>query len=215
MTRSRLLTIYVLFCGVFVVGALPAPAQAQVLNLEYEIKAGYFAYFGNLIKWPDQPFDGADKAFVIGVLGDNPFEKHLQANANGFAINAGRVKANNIKGKKIAVVEYKSVDEFETEFSPCHILFICRSSAAGVESETLKDRVEAALKKTKGQPVLLVAEATTMNASKTLAQSGVMISYWNDAQANQVRMFINRTAEKRERLNISARLLGLRLVTVL
>jgi hypothetical protein len=95
-------------------------------------------------------------------------------------------------------------------------LFISRSSAPGVQAETIQNRVNAALKKTKGQPVLLVAEAINMGDSKKLAQSGVMICYWNDNLANQVRMIINRDAEKRERLAISAKLLGLRgIVTVL
>jgi hypothetical protein len=189
--------------------------QGMLRKTEYEIKAGYFAYFGQLIQWPNPPFAEARTQFVIGVLGSNPFGRHLQATPTGFAINTEKIKTQKIQGKRIKVVEYKSVNDFQNNYSACHVLFISRSSAPGVQAETIQDRVNAALKKTKGQPVLLVAEATNMGASERLAQSGVMISYWNDRGANHVRMIINRAAEKRERLTISSRLLRLSIVSLL
>jgi hypothetical protein len=216
MRRSLASLCLLLACGVLIGVRTTNAQQPQPLeNREYDIKAGYFAYFGQLIQWPNPPFAEARTQFVIGVLGSNPFGRHLQATPTGFAINTEKIKTQKIQGKRIKVVEYKSVNDFQNNYSACHVLFISRSSAPGVQAETIQDRVNAALKKTKGQPVLLVAEATNMGASERLAQSGVMISYWNDRGANHVRMIINRAAEKRERLTISSRLLRLSIVSLL
>ena len=216
MTRSVLFLWILLVGGVFVADHRTSSAQQpQFVNREYQLKAGYFAYFGRYVTWPKPPFAGANNSFVIGILGNNPFGGNLVANRNGFMINAGKVKAGQIQGKKITVVQYKSVADFQRNYKPCHILFICRSSAPGIRGETATQRINAALAKTKGQPVLLVAEGNNMAESKRLANAGVMICYWNNIQSNQVSMIINRAAEKRERLIISSRLLGLPLVTVL
>ncbi len=204
----RLLLIAVAASCASIAGAQPP----QVINREYEIKAGYFAYFGKLITWPQQSFPGADREFVIAVLGSNPFRQHLIPNGNNITLNAGRVNVDRIQGKGIRLHEYQSADDLERNYRPCHILFVCRSGAQG---ESVQRRVQAALAIAKGQPTLVVAEATSIDAAMQLARSGVMICYWNDTQTNQVRMLVNRDAERREKLNISARLLGLRLVQVL
>jgi hypothetical protein len=216
MRRLLAFLCVLLACGVLI-GNRTTNAQQPLLNLEYEIKAGYFAYFGGYVKWPNPPFAGADNEFVIGILGNNPFGQYLLATGNGFAIDTSRFKTpvKAIQRKSIKIVEYNSVNAFQNNYSPCHILFISRSSAPGVPAETIQNRVNAALQKTKGQPVLLVADASNMDESRRLASSGVIICYWNDRQANQVRMTINRQAEKGAQLSILAPLLRLSIVSVL
>ncbi|QDV41844.1 hypothetical protein Enr13x_16870 [Stieleria neptunia] len=211
----------VLLCVSFVCGALMGErvtsAQRPAPPNEYDLKAGYFYYFGDLVKWPNPPFPGADNDFVIGVLGSNSFGQYLGPAGNGFAINSGlfKVPVTVIQGKKIKVVQYDSVAEFERNYQPCHILFISRNSTPGIFGETVLDRVNAALQKTKGQPVLLVGEANGKAESLAYARSGVIICYWNDLQARKLKMIINQTSALRERLDISARLLGLKIVTTL
>ncbi|QEG00583.1 hypothetical protein Mal15_46540 [Stieleria maiorica] len=215
--RRILSSLCLVLCFTALTPSPTVDAQQAVRNLEFDMKAGYFVYFGGLIKWPDRPFPGAANAFVIGVLGDNPFGPSLRPSGNGFAVHSSLIgkPVSTIQNKPIKVVHYKSVAEFEKNYSPCHILFISRSSEAGVSRETVQDRANSAIQKTKGQSVLLVGEADGKSESETLANSGVMICYWNDLQAFRLKMFINKTVAQNERLNISSRLLGLKLVTVL
>ena len=216
MRPSLSLLCFFLACGVLI-GARTTNAQQLKLTREYDLKAGYFAYFGQYVTWPNKPFVGSDKEFVIGVLGSNPFGKQLTPRGKAFALKSSLFPkpVGAIQRKRIKVVVYKTVGDFQKNYRPCHILFISRSSAPGVPTERMQARVNAALQKTKGQPVLLVGEVIKMAESKRLAKSGVTICYWNDFQADRLKMHINQTAGKRERLLISSRLLGLRLVTVL
>ncbi len=212
--RRQILNIVVLLglLGTQILGVRPSSAQqpAPVVNVEYQIKAGYFVYFGTLIAWPEEPFDGANKEFTIGVLGKNPFARHIRATQNGHRIAAGRITADKIQNKKITVRHFKSVAEFERDYKPCHILFVSRLAEDGVRGETAEHRLLAALKSTEEHPVLLVTEAQRQADSRGLAEKGAVISYWSDPQNNKVKMFINRDAEKREGLKISSRLIGLR-----
>ncbi|NND97567.1 MAG: YfiR family protein, partial [Pirellulaceae bacterium] len=116
MPRPVILLCVALACGWFAVAATSLPAQqpaVQQMNREYELKAGYFAYFGGLISWPKTPFPGADREFVIGILGSNPFGQHLVATGSGHVLRAGVVNKDRIQDKRIRVVHYRSVGDFQ------------------------------------------------------------------------------------------------------
>ncbi|MCS7471526.1 YfiR family protein [Stieleria sp. ICT_E10.1] len=210
-----------LFCALLIGNALIGDhvlrAQQPQAVSEYDIKAGWFAFFGLYIQWPEQPFPGADKDFVIGVLGNNPFGPYVRPSGNGFAIHASKFPKSLkvIQGKRIKVIEYATVDAFRRNYRPCHILFISRSSAPGVPAETVQDRVSAALAKTKNQSVVLVGEASSKAESEAFAKSGVIICYWNDLQDQRLKMVINDTLARNEGLKIKSPLLRLGVVTPL
>ncbi len=215
--RRILSTLCLALCFTALSHSSTADAQQAVRNREYDIKAGYFFFFGGYVQWPSNPFQGAEKEFVIGVLGSNPFGTHLRPGPDGFVIDSSQFRNSigKIQRKRIKVIEYDSVDEFEMNYRPCHILFISRSSAPGSRAETVQERVSVALQKTKGQPVLLVGEAVNKRESESIAASGVTICYWNDLNADRLKMIINRQAERNAQLTIRAPLLHLSIVTLL
>ncbi|WP_372896736.1 YfiR family protein, partial [Stieleria sp.] len=214
MRRSLSLLCVLITCGLLI-DARPLDAQQPAPQNEYDIKAGWFYFLGGLIQWPKQPFKGADKDFVIGVLGNNPFGAYIRPDGKGASIHSTRITTDTIQRKPIKVIQYSSVAEFQNSYSPCHILFISRSSAPGVLGETAQSRVEAALQKTTGQPVVLVGEAENEAESLVYAKSGIIICYWNDLQEKRVKMVVNDTHAKRGQLKVLSPLLRLRIVTVL
>ncbi len=216
MRRPLSLFCVFLVCHALIGNCALSAQQPQAVS-EYDIKAGWFVFFGVYIQWPEKPFPGADKEFVIGVLGNNPFGPYVRPSGNGFAIHASKFPQapKVIQGKRIKVIEYATVGAFQRSYRPCHILFISRSSASGVSGETVQDRVSAALLKTKGQSVVLVGEANSEAESNAFAKSGVIICYWNDVQNQLLKMVINDTVARREGLKIKSPLLRLGVVTPL
>lgn len=166
-------------------------AQPAVIDREYEIKAAYLYNFGLYIEWPKNAFPGDDK-FVIGVLGPNPFGGSLDAIA----------AKKTIQGKKIVVRKFASIKDYQ----PCHILFISGEADAQADEKTAEERAKAALEKTKGSPVLLVAD--TMG----LAQKGVMMNFV--IEENKINIEVNLDAAKRAGLKISSKLLGLSIIRI-
>jgi hypothetical protein len=75
---------------------------------EYRFKAAFLYHFGKLVQWPKNTPAG-DSTFVIGILGTDPFGKHLDELAR-----------HNVRSKTIVIKKFVSVDEVK----PCHILFI-------------------------------------------------------------------------------------------
>lgn len=167
----------------------PVPAAAQdVLNREYEIKAAYLWHFGRYVDWPETA-EKAEEPFVIGVLGKDPFEPFLSRIA----------ESKTVQGRKIIVRRFESANDYK----PCHILFISSSSAVQGKAEKALERLQAALEKTKGSPVLVVSD------SPGFARKGAAINFLVDREENRVKLEINMDAVKRAGLKVSARLLGL------
>ena len=115
---------------------------------EYELKAVYIERITRFLTWPEegseeQPAD----AFVIGILGENPFGGKLSD------LYAGR----SIKGKPISTRQLTGLDEVEQ----CHILFIARSE---------EERLSQVLTATRGRPILTVGD------TEGFAQKGVLIN---------------------------------------
>jgi hypothetical protein len=177
-------------------------AQQTVVDQQYPLKAAYLLNFGSLITWPKEAFKPTDGKFVIGVLGKDPFGETLQR------IERERtVQQPGMAPLKIRVLRFKSMDDYE----PCHILFISSSPAAGRERETVRDRLDAAIKKlteTKDAHVLLVSD------TQGFARKGVAVNFLVNLNENTINMEINRASEKRAGLTISSRLLGLKIVQI-
>ncbi len=210
--------------GALLLSSLPAHAQEGFRNIEYHIKAGYFAYLGGYVDWPDGAFEATGNEFVIGVLGRYPFGPSIRKSETGNEIlvpliSNGDVQqvtgVDRLQGKRITIRRYATIPEFQASYGMCHILFVGRHADEGALDETVQDRLTAVLDRIGSDPVLIVVDAEDAEASKALAQRGAVISYWNDATHNLVRMFVNRSAEKDRRLSISAKFLRLSIVTPL
>ncbi len=82
---------------------------------EYEVKAAYLFHFARFVEWPEDAFSGGD-GFVIGVLGEDPFDGILEETLAGK-----RVLQRPLVIKRGARYE---------DLGRTHILFISSSESA-------------------------------------------------------------------------------------
>ena len=109
-------------------------ARAQTAS-EYALKAVYFQTFGRYVTWPDSLTHlESDAPFVIGVLGNNPFNDTLEK----------LYAKNTIQGRR---VEIRYLETLENDI--LHVLFISRSQ---------RHQVSRIIEKTKNRPILTVAD---------------------------------------------------------
>lgn len=125
-----------------------APAAERVAG-EYEIKAAFLYNFAQYIEWPTDGVPDSDGAFIIGILGENPF-------GDAFDVIA---RNKTIHGKRIVVRRFATVEDY----TPCHILFVSASAV---------DKLPALLERVKGSHVLLAGD------SEGLAEQGVVINFF-------------------------------------
>jgi len=176
-----------LVAAVLFAGARSAAAQA-VINQEYQLKAAFIYNFGQYVTWPNGAVPGNDSTFVIGVLGRDPFGENLN-----------RVAASKtIMKKKIVIRRFDSA----SQYTPCHMLFVASTGTAASAEKSAEDRVKAALEKTNGSPVLVIAD------SKGLAPLGASVGFF--VESNKVKLEINKTAATRAGLTISSKLMALK-----
>lgn len=129
--------------GVFVAALLIVPAHGA--PNEYQVKAIFLLNFSRFVEWPP-PGDSGEAAFVIGVLGDDPFGAELDQVMQG----------ESVQGRPIVVRRVATPQQA----SACQILFIHRPG-----SRSLSD-VLAAI----DRPGVL-----TVSDDDKAAQRGVMI----------------------------------------
>ena len=91
-------------------------ARGQVVN-ESTAKIQFMHYVAQYAVWPKEVLSPADKQFVLGVLGDNPFGDALE---NYF-------RGKFVKTRGFAIKFFKTVEEVKD----CHMLFISSSEKAG------------------------------------------------------------------------------------
>lgn len=93
--------------------------QAQRYN-EYEVKAAFLERFTRFVEWPDSNLmNNVDKPFIIGILGENPFNSILEKT----------YAKQKIKNKK---VEIRYISELK-EIDDCNILYISRSALKRID----------------------------------------------------------------------------------
>ena len=113
-----------------------ANGKQQVQAPEYDFKATALLNFARFVEWPARAFEKENSAFVIGIVGDDPFTKgELEKALKGKTVNNRPFKiekANNPANLK-----------------GCHLVFI---------PSTEDGRLEDILDSFKGTPTLTVAE---------------------------------------------------------
>jgi hypothetical protein len=170
-TQRRALTaLLVLFlCPL----AYSAPAEPK---REYQVKAVFLFNFSRFVEWPADAFPNPDSPLIIGVLGQDPFGPALDETVAGERTGS----------HELQVRRWQRVEDIDT----CHILFIGRSQAAGLDEilAHLKDR-----------NILTVSDADGS------AQRGVMIRLVTES--NRIRLQINLEAARAAGLVISSKLL--------
>ena len=153
--------------------------STDVLNREYDLKAVFLYKFGRYVQWPDGSPGKADEAFIIGIIGADPFGKALDYIA----------ATQRIEGNKIVIYRWRDVSEIR----PCHILFLPRT----LDARTQRAAIEA----TANRHVLVVGE------TPGFCQQGGVINFF--IAENNVRFEISLKAAQRQQLTISSSLLKL------
>ena len=113
---------------------------------EYEVKAVWLLNCSRFVEWPEGAFLDAQSPFVVGVLGKDPFGKHLDKTFEGKVVKS-----------RPFVVRRLSANQ---DLKACHILFVSTSE---------RKRARDLLAKLKGAPVLTVGET-----DEFLDQGGMM-----------------------------------------
>jgi hypothetical protein len=142
--------------------ATPAVSRPPQASQEYRIKAVFLFNFAQFVDWPPEAFATPQSPFVIGVLGDDPFDGVLEEAIRGESTHA----------RPLSVQRFRRVSEIES----CHILFISRS-----ESSRLPE-ILAALK---GRSILTVGEA------ENFARGGGMIRFVTDNNRIRLRVNVD------------------------
>ena len=157
--------------------------RAQPAREEYELKAAFLFSFLQYVEWPEKSVAGDEATFFIGVLGPDPFGKHLK-----------KLEERIAKDKKITIKHFATADKYV----PCHMLFV---SSKVTEAEGPEARLAAAREKTKGRPVLIVTDAVGQ------AEKGAVINIV--IEKDFPKLEVNIDSEKRAGVKIDSRLLQL------
>jgi hypothetical protein len=124
-----------------------APGQDAAPS-EYQVKAACIYNFTKFVEWPPEAFSNPSSPFVIGVIGDDPFNGELQR----------AVQDKDVCGRKFVVRHLRNADEARS----CQILFISRS-----ERKSIGDILAAV----STLPVLTISE------TDRFVQSGGIINF--------------------------------------
>ena len=81
--------------AVAVAAYLAVPARAQRPR-EYQVKAAYLYGFGRFVEWPAASPGAGDGAFVVCVLGEDPFGRLLDQEAQGAVMKNQPVSVRRI-----------------------------------------------------------------------------------------------------------------------
>jgi len=126
------------FCHLLLLAALLncPPARAQdAAPSEFQLKAAFIFNFAKFVEWPAEAFPTPASPFVIGVIGDNPFDDILRQTILNKQIN----------GHPFRVAQCKTLADLKS----CHILFISLSE---------RKRLADILRSIRGASVLTVSD---------------------------------------------------------
>jgi hypothetical protein len=139
-------------CGVL----FPAAGWTSAAELsaqEYTVKAAYLFNFAKFVEWPPNSLAPIEGAFVIGVVGEDPFDGALDR----------IIENKKLHNHPLVLRRFKRGDEVKT----CHLLFISSSE---------NDHLEEIVKAVHGASVLLVGE------NEKFLDRGGMINFFLESQ---------------------------------
>ncbi len=113
---------------------------------EYRIKAAFLYNFAKFVDWPKKGIDEQSEAFVIGIIGEDPFGSEIEV-----------IKGKSVKGMALKVRRFEKIEDI----SDCKILFISASFEKDIS------RIQEHLK---GNNILTVGD------TEGFARQGVMVN---------------------------------------
>ena len=136
------------FTYLFLVVCFPVVTSAQLS--EYSLKAVFLERFTRFIEWPEESVvSDTSKAFVLGVMGKNPFGSILEQ----------LYATQKIKNKEVEIRYISNMDLI----LGCHLLFISKSE---------KNELIKILSVTKDKPILTISDEVGF------AEKGVLINFY-------------------------------------
>ncbi len=158
------------------------PATGFETAPEYRLKAVYVYNFIKFVTWP-QSSQSSKRAFVVCVVGDNPFGDELQF-----------VQGKAVKDKVVQVDSRR-----ELVHDPDHSLDLLRDCQMAFISRSERGRLHTILGALHGKPILTVSDIDGF-----VADNG-MIGF--SIRAHQVRININLRETRAAGLSVSSKLL--------
>ena len=89
---------------------------AHAQEPEYAVKGAFMYKFGDYVEWPPSAFSGPGTPFIIGILGEDPFDGGLDQT----------VRNRTVQGHPIVVRRFRKVDQVRG----VQVLFMSPSEAA-------------------------------------------------------------------------------------
>jgi len=115
---------------------VPGQTHAQpAASKEYQIKAAFLFNFAQFVEWPTNAFTSTDAPFSIGILGDDPFGKALDATVQG----------ESVQNRKLTIQRSRRLEDLQN----CQVIFISKSE---------KSRLSEILPKLNARSILTVSE---------------------------------------------------------
>lgn len=135
--RSYYKIVCCFIAGVICFISFTASSQTEA-NREYQIKAVFLFNFIQFVEWPKDAFANDTAPFVIGILGNDPFDSYLVETVMGEKLGE----------HPVVVHRYDSPEEIKT----CHILFIGKSDKQEIKEilDQLNDKNILTVSDTKG-----------------------------------------------------------------
>ena len=128
---------------------LPLCSFMQFQAEEYQLKAAFLERFTRFIDWPNgSDVENSSRPFVIGVLGENPFDEILEE----------IYSKQKIKNKYVKTIYISEI----SEINKCNLVFI---------SKSYQKKIQQVISYTKNKPILTVSD------SKDFAKKGVLINF--------------------------------------
>jgi hypothetical protein len=171
--------VWLAIFALFAMGMVPSEARAQS-SKEYKLKLAFLYNFTKYVTFPAEAFKTDQSAFVIGIVGTDPFGANLDRLA----------KKRPAQGRRIEVLRLLTTDDF----SSCHILFIAKSISL-IETDKIISASESF-------PTLIVGN------DEGIAIRGGVINFYLKSNET-LGMEINPKAARKRLLTINAKLLSL------
>jgi hypothetical protein len=114
------------------IAALYAQAEAQQ---DSSIKAVFLHNLTQFVEWPPSAFESTDTPLVIGILGEDPFGRHLEE----------AIEGEEKHGRPLVIRHFDTEEAAES----CHVLFINLSDPA---------QTNPVLEKLRGKSILTVSD---------------------------------------------------------
>ena len=163
----------------FLLAAFLPAVRAQVFH-ESEVKAVFLFNLTKFIVWPEEIDDGSKTQFSIGILGTDPFGRHLDR----------VILSETIKGRRIGIRHYQKQEE--VEWQEIDLLFI---------GEELLDNLPEMRLAARRSGVLTVGDTTGF------CHAGGMVNLLT--VGNRVKIEINLVEAKQSDFILSSQLLKL------